>query len=46
LGLAIVKHITTRHQAKLVIDSEVGKGSCFSIVFPQQRLKLVSGEPK
>ena len=39
LGLAIVKHVVTRHQAQLVIDSEVGKGSCFSIVFPEKRLK-------
>ena len=39
LGLAIVKHVATRHQAQLVIDSEVGKGSCFSIVFPEKRLK-------
>lgn len=38
LGLAIVKHIATRHQAQLVIDSEVGKGSCFSLVFPERRL--------
>jgi two-component system phosphate regulon sensor histidine kinase PhoR len=42
LGLAIVNNITTRHQAQLVIDSEVGKGSCFSIVFPERRLKPVS----
>ncbi len=39
LGLAIVKHIATRHQAQLVIDSEVGKGSCFSIVFPEKRVR-------
>jgi len=41
LGLAIVKHVATRHQAQLVIDSEVGKGSCFSLVFPEKRLKQV-----
>jgi two-component system, OmpR family, phosphate regulon sensor histidine kinase PhoR len=39
LGLAIVKHVATRHQAQLVIDSEVGKGSCFSLVFPEKRLR-------
>jgi two-component system phosphate regulon sensor histidine kinase PhoR len=38
LGLAIVKHVVTRHQAQLVIESEVGKGSTFSIVFPEKRL--------
>ena len=37
LGLAIVKHVATRHQAILLIDSEVGKGSCFSMVFPEKR---------
>lgn len=41
LGLAIVKHVATRHQAQLVIDSEIGKGSVFSVVFPESRLKLI-----
>jgi two-component system, OmpR family, phosphate regulon sensor histidine kinase PhoR len=39
LGLAIVKHLLTRHQATLDIESEPGKGSCFSAVFPAQRVK-------
>jgi two-component system phosphate regulon sensor histidine kinase PhoR len=39
LGLAIVKHVLTRHQAALEIDSEPGKGSCFSAVFPAQRIR-------
>ncbi len=38
LGLAIVKHVLVRHDAQLLIDSELGKGSCFSCVFPQQRI--------
>jgi two-component system, OmpR family, phosphate regulon sensor histidine kinase PhoR len=38
LGLAIVKHITQRHQAELVIESELGKGSQFAIGFHQSRL--------
>jgi len=37
LGLAIVKHIAMRHQAKFEISSEVGKGSTFSLVFPEDR---------
>ena len=37
LGLAIVKHILTRHKAKLEIKSTLGKGSTFSIIFPQSR---------
>lgn len=40
LGLAIVKHVATRHQATLLIDSEIGKGSCFSMVFPEKRRVL------
>jgi signal transduction histidine kinase len=32
--------VATRHQAQLVIDSEVGKGSRFSIVFPAKRMQL------
>jgi two-component system phosphate regulon sensor histidine kinase PhoR len=38
LGLAIVKHIMIRHQGKLEIKSEVGKGSTFTCHFPQARL--------
>ncbi|SEO85979.1 phosphate regulon sensor histidine kinase PhoR [Nitrosovibrio sp. Nv6] len=38
LGLAIVKHVLTCHQARLEIDSELGKGSRFSAWFPSSRL--------
>ena len=38
LGLSIVKHILIRHQAKLEITSEVGKGSTFTVVFPKVRV--------
>lgn len=38
LGLSIVKHILTRHQAKLEIKSTPGKGSTFSAVFPAARV--------
>lgn len=41
LGLAIVKHILNRHQAKLEISSEIGKGSVFSVVFPQARILVM-----
>ena len=38
LGLAIVKHVMTRHQGRLDIDSEIGRGSVFSVVFPASRV--------
>lgn len=34
LGLAIVKHITNRHRGVLTIESEIGKGSAFSVYLP------------
>lgn len=42
LGLAIVKHILQRHQARLRIESVVGKGSTFTAAFPVDRLIPVS----
>jgi two-component system phosphate regulon sensor histidine kinase PhoR len=40
LGLAIVKHIMNRHDARLLIASEIGRGSTFSCVFPRARAIL------
>lgn len=37
LGLAIVKHVLMRHDAKLEIDSQLGKGSRFRCVFSAGR---------
>ena len=34
LGLAIVKHVAAAHGAHLQIDSRLGQGSTFSLVFP------------
>ncbi len=38
LGLSIVKHVLTRHQARLEIESIVGYGSTFSVIFPATRV--------
>ncbi len=36
LGLAIVKHIAERHQGRLTIDSELGKGTRVTLLFQQE----------
>ncbi len=38
LGLAIVKHVLLRHDAHLVITSQLHKGSTFSCYFPIERI--------
>ncbi|STZ00754.1 Phosphate regulon sensor protein phoR [Moraxella lacunata] len=38
LGLAIVKHVLHKHGASLHIDSVLGQGSTFKILFPKERL--------
>ena len=40
LGLAIVKHIAQRHDAKLRIESALGRGSRFAIDFPPGRTQM------
>ena len=42
LGLAIVKHVLNRHNARLLIVSEVGLGSTFTCRFPPERAMLGS----
>ena len=38
LGLAITKHVMQRHGGELQIQSELGKGSTFNLIFPASRL--------
>jgi len=44
LGLAIVKHVAATHNARLHIESKVGQGSSFSLMFPDRG--LVAGEQR
>ncbi|MBC7984855.1 MAG: phosphate regulon sensor histidine kinase PhoR [Candidatus Obscuribacterales bacterium] len=38
LGLAIVKHALQRHDARLEVQSELGRGSTFTCHFPSRRI--------
>ena len=42
LGLAIVKHVLIRHQGELIIASEEGRGSRFTVLLPQDRVRIVT----
>lgn len=44
LGLAIVKHIMNRHQGRLHIESEIGKGSIFRCDFPPELIVRVAAD--
>ena len=49
LGLAIVKHIVSRHRGRLMIESDVSRGSVFSVALPAARQRppqpVISEEP-
>jgi two-component system phosphate regulon sensor histidine kinase PhoR len=39
LGLSIVKHVAQRHGGEIEIQSEPGRGACFSFVLPPLRVR-------
>ncbi|WGO99336.1 CHASE domain-containing protein [Saccharophagus degradans] len=39
VGLAIVKTVMEKHSGQVVLESELGKGSTFTLVFPKQKNK-------
>lgn len=34
LGLAIVKHVVARHRGRMKIDSDLGQGTCITVILP------------
>jgi two-component system phosphate regulon sensor histidine kinase PhoR len=44
LGLAITKHVMQRHGGELRIESVLGQGSTFKLVFPQSRIVVACAE--
>ncbi|TMB24597.1 MAG: sensor histidine kinase, partial [Deltaproteobacteria bacterium] len=36
LGLAIVRDIVQAHGGRIVLESQVGRGSCFTLELPQR----------
>lgn len=45
LGLAIVKHLVNRHRGILEIESEVGRGSRFTVYLPQAQATSATQSP-
>jgi heavy metal sensor kinase len=43
LGLSIAKSICSAHGAQIHVDSEVGKGSCFCLLFPRLPKSVIQG---
>ncbi len=40
LGLAITKHVAMRHDGRMDIQSKLGEGSTFTLVFPPERVVM------
>ncbi|MCH9611586.1 MAG: Adaptive-response sensory-kinase SasA [Chlamydiia bacterium] len=43
LGLSIVKSVIDKHHAQISVDSKVGGGTCFTILFPSMMQQLSVG---
>jgi two-component system phosphate regulon sensor histidine kinase PhoR len=39
LGLSIVKHVMQRHGGELLISSDLGRGSTFTLILPASRVR-------
>jgi signal transduction histidine kinase len=44
IGLSIVKHIVDAHAGRVVVQSEVGKGSRFTIELPSNRCEMTNDQ--
>ncbi|GGO16437.1 hypothetical protein GCM10007972_25520 [Iodidimonas muriae] len=42
LGLPLVKHLAELHGAVVTLDSQLGKGSCFTVTFPKDRVMALT----
>ena len=40
IGLCLVKSIVQLHGGKIKLESEIGKGSCFTIEFPNKLVEV------
>ncbi len=43
LGLSLVKQLMEAQQGKITVESELGKGSCFTLYFPVQKTTITNG---
>ncbi|WP_437680408.1 sensor histidine kinase [Sorangium sp. So ce131] len=46
LGLSIVKHVIRAHRGKILVDSEPGKGSTFTLVVPLRSASRTTAEQR
>jgi len=44
LGLAIVKHLMRLHDGRVLVASELGRGSAFTLEFPPSRNRRIEGQ--